>query len=306
MNQQPRKPDPLAPIDGLQFHRLDDEDALRLAEEELKCLAEEELESNHSSLDQNQDDSAVDINVIRRLRKLDQAIESALQSGPKAPVGFADRLKAAVAAQAEEKAEELGETVGEANVTPAGLDRERRLDDSQTSRRRSGNRKKILRRSMLGATALAAVASMLIVFVNWPTPAPPAIGRLEIARQAQRWRVEVQDKTWSAEPAPNLAQYPVNDDLLVSMNQWMTIETKFDSTTYVYNLTPPGGKQVLQFTARSSQGFKLPSFFPATPDYKTDQFCIGACYQEGVLYVVYVEGDANRYRQVLRELSQVV
>ena len=237
----------------------------------------------------------------QRLNQVDRRIADRLDDVP-VPGDLRERLlkRAAEESAASETDEKLAEPA--AAVGPS----HRALEKATGRRDRTSRRNALRWVTVAGASfVLLAAASVGIGMLLWPQEDPP-VSRQSVCHDAMKWVREIVPTMWQPDPTGHLGDYPLGPDVLPQPQRWMRIATDYDDQAIVYDLTPPGQKRVLQFTLRSSREFDLAEFLPVTPIYRTGQFCIGACYRDGVLYVLFVEGNDERYRQMIEKRLGVV
>lgn len=339
MNLEARYSEIKQRLDGLRLHDLEADEIESIVMREVQAHADQQLRmtpNGDSSLEDNDSQETASqslgsdsiqrlIHGARSIAKLDRSIESKLHE-VKCPANLADRLKQATRNQQIDGSNEVvskeasnandpwaavlngNETAASSDdaVMPADLIRaQAQLDELDTARQgRRGLLARIVRRKSFayGLIVLLAVGMMTsigiaVMVLNQP---PELISRERLSHETISWKRLVDEKTWNQAPSKRLDSYPVNSDLLLLPHHWMEIRTKYDPSTVVYDATPPGQKQVIQFTIRSNRSFNLERLMPTKPIYETSAYCIGACYDNGFVYVLFVEGDENRYHQVLR------
>lgn len=286
MNQpSSNRKDWLQRIDGVPFHR----NADRLAEDlKREFVGDEQVEGELP---------ADHLALAQRVANCDAVLNRCLED-VEVPAGLADRLKDRLSSAKHDALLDVDEHDGfESSVRT--IDRSaRNMSPSSPHQRRP---------AWLGWVALSLLvcfvaSSATIAFVVMRQP-PAVVSRDHLAHQSMEWKLSVDQQEWTVGLPPQSGTYPVSQDVLTQPRGWMTISTNYDPQTVVYDLTPPGQKQVLQFTVRTSRQFNLDPVLPAEPTYETGSFCIGASYFEGVLYVVFVEGDVRRYREVIWEVG---
>ncbi|MEQ8787322.1 MAG: hypothetical protein RIC55_13535 [Pirellulaceae bacterium] len=237
-----------------------------------------------------------------RCQLFDAAVAGAFHDVP-VPVGLADRLLASLAPPSGTVAQSEGEP---ANASPAGEATDAPVDATVelADRPPSASRRSLLRWTMRSVAAAAALLVLAVVggYAYWcfqPTVVPAD----QVVDDALRWTSQVQQHPWRTDMAEApLQRFPREPSLRAVPLRWQTLRSAATSEIVAYDLAPPGKSFVAQFTMRVSHArqFDLPRSLPAQPTSSTGGFCIGACYRDGFLYVLVVEGDAMRYRQYVR------
>lgn len=320
MNHKPLNPDQLQRLHGLPLHAVDEQEAHALWQQE----CEQAGDSSGEVADSNDADALSIDEAIEQVRQADLEVSSRLHD-VSVPVGLAERLKQLAAAQLDQAQHELnaaqpslevaGQGSSEANADPvlssdavassigehSAEVQPRSASDADRGVAKSNRRRWI---GFVAASVMVGIglvgAGYAVVVMNRPTP---PIGRDRVAQDAMAWKRQIDQLGWQGmvtEDEPLLRRYPINPEVSFNPRQYSRFSTAYDIETVVYNLTPAGQKQVLQFTARTDRQFNLERMLPLQPIYKTGSFCIGAAYHDGVLYVLFVEGDESRYRRVLR------
>jgi hypothetical protein len=234
--------------------------------------------------------------MYERSQRLDVALGAAFQDVP-VPEGFAERLLAAVAAEtAVEKSDSnqmVDRAVSSASETPA--DTESAVSPAK-SRARLSRRWLAVVGSVVAATAAMLLVGLLLLHDT------QAVGRENLAGQARDWTDQViLEDIWHLDitQAPT-KRYPRNDSVRAAAVRWRWIATQYSSKSVCYAMTTTGTDEGFQFVVPTNKKFNVPATLPATPISTTGNRSVGACHHNGVLYVLVVTGDVQRYQMFLK------
>lgn len=340
MNPDPQHLELLRRLDGVRFDQIEADEINAFVEHEMQEASNEQTSSEETSQGKVSGDTQTFDSIAKRSGALDRVIAHDLRAvstpsrladrlkAATRQAAMQDAVaKDAVAKDAVTKDLDSNEVVAEksesdqlwasmlgtADTTgePTSVEREPRLVDRNPKApvdpkqrpRRSAFSRFSQRRSVvyvgLSLMVLTLMTGIGIAVVVYNQP-PEVVSRERISHEAIQWKAIVDQQEWETDPNRRLDDYPLNVDLMVSANRWIELKTQYDASTVVYDVTPPGSKQVFQFTMHTNREFDLGPLLPINPIYKTSMYCIGASYENGVLYVIFVEGDEHRYRQVIR------
>ena len=253
-----------------------------LFRDEMASLAE--LVENNAAVRHNYD----------RAQRLDTAIGAAFRD-VELPPGLEDRLLAGLE-------QSLKESIPAAE-SAAGDTRPRdQEENAAVSPASKGIERRRVWRSMVGVAALALVmmAAVAVAVVIYNLPRQP-VSLDELVEQTNGWIDKIQHDAWqTADTEGELAARPLEPSIRVGFERWQRIETDLDSRAVVYDLASPGGRLALAFTIRTSLQYNVPPVLTTSPGSTTGGFSIGACQRDGVLFILVVEGEAERYEEFVR------
>lgn len=245
----------------------------------------------------SKDDSHGDIWL--RLQDLDTQIADAFEEVD-VPAGLAERLKENISVK-------VIDATGGPNLDRCLEDGSRdkgakpySKSTSATGRAPNGSTWMRRHRYWLVSSAACVIALFGIVYASVVHQSiPSVVSREQLGHGAIQWTSKLDQDTWNM-VAPGTSHLRICSDLHAQPVRWQTVETRYDGHCVVVDMTPPGEKMIIQFTLRSGEDFEVDPFMPSVPIYKTANHCVGACKQDGVVFVVVVEGDLSRYRQVVQ------
>lgn len=205
---------------------------------------------------------------LQRSLQFDAALRQSLDEAP-VPEDLAARLTLAVEQAADEQAAED----------------ERRTEPAAAPKRS--------RRLWIGAaiaTAAAAAAVALIVLQGGPPERLSGLQVAQLAEQlAEQWESE---QDWSDTSAP--ASRPLDPNLRMGPLQWRRFSFLGDPDAVAYR---SGHVMLLVCAASNVEEFGAAP--PDPPQGDTGPYRIGVWQSDGLVYVLVVTGDIDRYRRVL-------
>lgn len=279
--------------------RLDTRD---LAEPEMVPLAE-----------QLKQDEQVRI-VLARSVRFDAVLSEAFHDVP-VPMGLEERLLARLRAVAS-AIEDCTANAPQSNdpvptntplVSPAAV----AVDDDQDSRRvavaprpvqsQAATRKRSIPwKTLAGFTAISAAIVMAVVLA-WPGHQPFHLDEA-LPATVVGWNEQVANITWNENVAEATSrERPLDPGLRVTPWRWAVVATQFDRQTVVFDLTPPRQAAVVVYCF-AGEATDLPKLPPAAPFSTTHGLAIGVWQSRGLVYVLAVQGDRQRYERVQRTL----
>lgn len=237
--------------------------------------------------------------TFSRSQQLDRSMGEAFQN-VKAPHGLAARLLAAVGAETERSAPT-------GDLSPASdenVPRRERGDSAHRPRHISRRRLFAVAGSIAATVVIAVYAAVVLNKSEGPVEART------VAEKAIAWVVDIQQGDWISRDKTPLDAYPLANEINLpsasqAVTQWQFVRTVFGKAA-AYDLTPAGKGFVYQFAIRTDEEFSAPQLLPPAPHQNTQGMCVGVAYRNGVLYVLVVEGDPQRYEEFIRERLPVI
>ncbi len=261
--------------------------------------------------------------VWRQLQKVDRAIGLTTHSVP-TPVGLADRLKARLAHDGSGTRVDEEALKGDSqslDLTPclqedASASGSSNVELSSTVESQSGNGNETDETTSRFANAkgtwitVASLFAALIVGVTYATviglqPTTKLSGS-DLGHAAQQWLETLDETEWRTISSDTDVDFPISPDVLSRPLRWQTVATSVDHKAIVFDMTPPGKRRILHFTLRTREEISIGNVMPAEPIYETATHCVGASRQGKEIFVLVVEGNRNRYRQVIRRQLPVI
>lgn len=219
-----------------------------------------------------------------RSQRLDAAVAEAFRDVP-VPAGLADRLLA--------------------SVSPTGIDEESVVSPAQ---QRPAATRRRWRRWALSLTAGCASLVLLAVGLAFFFSSEPTLTSQAVVNQAIQWTYTVgrSDDPWNADLAQVPKKYVFDrDSLRRTPSRWQRIQlkTSLDRRAVVYDLTtarsqPTAVLFVVDIGDRETTGLQGGPTFP--PSSETDGWCVGTWRKGRRLYVLAVQGDKQRYREMVK------
>lgn len=226
--------------------------------------------------------------AFERSQRLDAVLETVIRQGS-VPDGLASRLLATVAG-------------GEEARTRAAVvsDHPRAADELTLPVRR-----RLDRRAWTAlAAGLVGVAAVIAAVVAWLPPNERPITEREIGLLVPTWKAAVEKQPWLTTGFPE--SFPPTRQIALARQGWQSItDGGITGQLVCYDLTPIGKGQVLLFVLQTNRRVQLPARPPARPLLDTQGLCVGAWKEQGLVYAIYVVGDARRYQQLIRLVPRI-
>lgn len=229
--------------------------------------------------------------TLRRSQRLDSTIQAAVQRVP-IPAGLADRLLAAVTAEAQPPSEPqaLGAPI-EAAVT---LENGTSTSDAAVSAKRSLPRRYWL---LYAGATLAATAVAVLLLIQVLKPESDPLTKDVVSDEVVQWKAFVELHPWAKGPIPRdglSAQLPH-----LQAVRWQALPATNWQKVVCYDMTPPGRQDVLLFVATTSRNIsQLPSRLTRVRD--TLGLSVGVWQERGRVYALAVEGNSSRFDSLVR------
>jgi hypothetical protein len=210
------------------------------------------------------------------------------------PEQLAQRLLDAVGEAAEEQGPPV---VDQSPPVPAG-----RVDQSAGSGvpgRQPGHGR---RRWLRVAVPLIAVSLSLLFTIGYlaqPRPEPKTTERLRA--EVHDWREQIVRNGWRNDlAAAPLNDRPLTGDIVAKPRRWCRIATRYDSAAVVYDLAGPDRPFAHVYCMRIDRRHSdLSTTPPLTPYRPTGRVSLGVWRRGQMVYVLAVEGGAERYGEFL-------
>jgi hypothetical protein len=230
--------------------------------------------------------------LMKRYERLDEQVSAALQDLP-VPQGLANRLKRSVASH-----QNAIESV------PVSQTSEQHVVISPEAKKPIGNRRRLML-VMGGFVAVAAIAWLGMFLSGWFQATPMSVvSAEEFGREVLSWDASEKALPWRSDESPS--EYPLTKSLVgVRDASWKPFANRFDANGIVYDLAPAGEDAAFLFvmhrnvTVTGLQGLDHPI-------YSTSGKCVSAFEENGLVYVLVVEGDAKRLRRFVRQSFEAV
>ncbi len=225
--------------------------------------------------------------LFDRVQRLDRRLVTAARDVP-VPVGLAERILTGVASHATDADvfERASTDVNNCEPVPA--------TDIPPARHR------VSRRSWWLAAAAASVL-VAAAFEFWPRPVELTAERLredsgEWAKQL--WNSPARWNSFSAEQRAK-SSYPLPPTIIAPASRWADVSEEVDRSAIAYDLSSGGGPRAVLFVIRDSE-IEAGAAPPSTPQSSTLGLMIGCWQEQGVIYVLVVEGDERSYKNLLK------
>ena len=155
------------------------------------------------------------------------------------------------------------------------------------------------RRAVAASLAALAAAVLVVVGVQLLTPEPIAVDQLAV--QADKWRTSLSSVPWNerVDAAP-LETRPVPDSVLPLPEAWKTVPTTYDSAAVVYRLGNGRREALLFVFDGAGRESELAGSPPHEPQPGTGGWQWGIWQQDGLVFVLAVEGDRSEYRRLVK------
>lgn len=229
--------------------------------------------------------------VYARSQQVDSMIQRAIQEIP-VPEGLEQRLLRALSEEASATLQLAGGPSDlDEPVTPASWEPTCVPDNRRPVRFRRRRRY-----AMLSAVIFACVVVISLLATRKDHSGPKATE--SFVQEVMDWTSQAEQLNWTTDfSAAHLQQYPFDPALRYGPREWAEIATKYDSRTVIYDLTPRSSSPATLFCMRvSSPEPTLGSVPPLTPFSTTGGISIGMWQRGGVVYVLVVNGNEERYR----------
>jgi hypothetical protein len=228
--------------------------------------------------------------------KLDAALEMdlAIARGLErvaVPQGLADRVLASLQQTAETPVTPQLPDDAPATKSPSVTEPGR-----ETAVVRSDERRRRRRTIRILAGCVAAAAATLLVAALWYPRDSSKLTEREMRNSLVAWVAVAGDSEWRVAEFP-LRRFPLTRSMRVATpRRWSPIRSAAsDDDVVCYDLDFPGDP-VLLFVVRTHRKIELPVVVPAQPISSTQNLCLAAWQEQGLVYGLAVEGDSRRWQ----------
>jgi hypothetical protein len=234
--------------------------------------------------------------LFDRSQRCDAAIGAAFRDVA-VPDGLADRLLSVVG-------QRDSESTTAATSATESIPRKQDHAQPELTAAPPRSRRHWLRVSVGVAAALALSLVAALVIVQWEAD-EPVLGD-GLRQEFLTWEAQITREGWQRDfTEPRLAERPLDPTIKSGPRRWCQIETRYDRSTIVYDLAPPGERYAYLFCMRiKAASSKLPQAPPPKPYAPTGRTCLGAWRRGDMVYVLVVDGDKARYMHFLGSLIQ--
>lgn len=246
------------------------------------------------------------LSTFLRSQAFDHAVARAMDDVP-VPTDLADRILAGL---------QTAESSGSEPVRHgfAGHAVAEDLDDADetaespaapVSRRSRGTVARFLRRRSMAMAAGIAAALLIALAVRWGDSRSFELDE-SISEQVAAWNEQLDVASWSDDFSDAIVvAKPLDPAIQMRTWQWATVRTDYDAQTLVYDLTPVRQQAVFVYCFKvSGRSSNVPVIPPQVPFSTTRGVALGVWQNDGLTYILSIDGDHQRYQQIYRTFIQ--
>jgi hypothetical protein len=163
---------------------------------------------------------------------------------------------------------------------------------------RSGERPARRRALRVAIAAVIAIAATILIAVSWFPRGSGKLTEREMRNALVAWVAAAANTEWQSAEFP-LQRFPLSRSLrLRTPRRWFPIKsTGTPDQAVCYELNLPG-EPVLLFVVRTDREIELPVVAPAQPLSNTQNLCLAAWQERGVVFGLAVQGDTRRWQSL--------